>query len=113
MINIPSAEIWMLEIELVGLFGVIAPTLRAAIKAIYKDSGLCPTSSQRYSSITSTGWATFYNLDVVIALAFKLNTYEAYKIRQKILECLCLQNVNSINLFVSLGSWLVVKIKGV
>jgi hypothetical protein len=51
-ISIPSAEIWMSEMELVELFGVIVPTLRAAIKTIYKNCGLCPTSTQRYSSVT-------------------------------------------------------------
>ncbi len=51
-ISIPSAEIWMSEMELVKLFGVIVPTLRAAIKTIYKNCGLCPTSTQRYSSVT-------------------------------------------------------------
>ena len=34
-VNIPSDNVWMSEIELVELFGVIAPTLRAAIRAIY------------------------------------------------------------------------------
>ena len=29
-------DIWMSEPELVELFGVIVPTLRAAIKAVYK-----------------------------------------------------------------------------
>lgn len=51
-ISIPNAEIWMSEMELVELFGVIVPTLRAAIKTIYKNCGLCPTSTQRYSSVT-------------------------------------------------------------
>ena len=37
-ITIPSdtGNIWMNEMELVELFGVIAPTLRAAIRAVYK-----------------------------------------------------------------------------
>ncbi len=33
-VSIPSAEIWMSEMELVELFGVVAPTLRAAILLI-------------------------------------------------------------------------------
>ncbi len=99
-VTIPSAEIWMSEMELVELFGVIALTLRAAIKAIYKNSGLCQTSTQRYSSVTSTGWATFYNLEVIIALAFRLNTYEANMIRQRILKRIY-QRKESINLFIS------------
>ncbi len=34
------AGIWMSEPELVELFGVIAPTLRAAIRAVYKSGVL-------------------------------------------------------------------------
>lgn len=34
------ADIWMSEPELVELFGVIAPTLRASIKAVYKSGVL-------------------------------------------------------------------------
>ena len=71
----------MSEMELVELFGVIAPTLRAAIKAIYKSGALCPATTQRCDLATPQSWATYYNLEVVIALAFRLNTYEASKIR--------------------------------
>lgn len=92
--------------ELVELFGVIAPTLRAAIKAIYKSGTLNPATTQRCDLAMPKSWATFYNLEVVIALAFRLNTYEASKIRQKVLESLCHQKENGINLLVSIGSWI-------
>ena len=88
-VNIPDGNIWMSEMELVELFGVIAPTLRAAIRAIYKSEMLCPAAAQRCDTIIPTSWATFYNLEVVVTLAFLLNTYEASRIRQKVLECLC------------------------
>ena len=87
-VNIPSGNVWMSEMELVELFGVIAPTLRAAIKAIFKSGTLFPTTTQRCDLATPASWATFYNIEVVIALAFRLNTYEASRIRLKILECL-------------------------
>ena len=74
-VNIPSGNIWMSEMELVELFGVKSPTLRAAIRAIYKSGTLCPVSPQRCDLATPASWATFYNLEVVIALAFRLNTY--------------------------------------
>ena len=102
-VNIPSNDVWMSEMELVELFGVIAPTLRTAIKAIYKSGTLCSVSTQRCDLATPTSWATFYNLEVVIILAFRLNTYEANKIRQKVLEALCHQKKNRINLLISLG----------
>ena len=102
-VNIPSANVWMSEIELVELFGVIAPTLRAVIIAIYKNGTLCPVSTQRCDLAMPKCWATYYNLEVVIAIAFRLNTYEASRIRQKVLENLCQRKENGINLLISLG----------
>ena len=91
-VNIPDSNVWMSEMELVELFGVIAPTLRAAIRAIYMSGTLTLASTQRYDVATPTSRATFYNLEVVISLAFRLNTYEASRIRQKVLEGLCMRN---------------------
>lgn len=92
----------MSEMELVELFGVIAPTLQAAIKAIYKSGTLCSVSTQRCDLATPKSWATFYNLEVVIVLAFRLKTYEASRIKQKVLESLCKRKENEINLLISL-----------
>lgn len=103
-VNIPSNSVWMSEMEMVELFGVIAPTLRAAIKAIYKRGTLCPVSTQRCDLATPTSWATVYNLEVVIALAFRLNTYKASKIRQKVLESLCQRKESEISILLSFGS---------
>lgn len=64
-ITIPSdtGNIWMNEMELVELFRVIAPTLRAAIRAVYK-------------------W-------MVVALAFRIDTSGAATVRNALLERLC------------------------
>ena len=96
-VNIPSNSVWMSEMELVELLGVVVPTLRAAIKAIYKSGTLCPVSTQRCDLATSKSWSTFYNLEMVFALAFRLNTYEASRIRQKVLESLCKRKENGSN----------------
>ena len=102
-VNISSGNVWISELELVELFGVIAPTLRAAIRAIFMSGMLNPESTQHCDLATPKSWATFYNLEMVIALAFRLNTYEASKIRQKVLESLCQRKENGINLLISLG----------
>ena len=102
-VNIPSNDVWMSEMELVELFGVTAPTLRTTIKAIYKSGALNSTTTQRCDVVTSASWATFYNLEVIIALAFRLNTYEASRIRQMVLEGLHQRKENGINLLISLG----------
>ena len=48
-ITIPSdtGNIWMNEMELVELFGAIAPTLRAAIRAAYKCGVLNPLEAEK------------------------------------------------------------------
>ena len=103
-VNIPSNSVWMSEMELVELFGVIAPTLRTAIKAIYKSGTHCPVNTKRCDLATSKSWATFYNLEMVIALAFRLNSYEASRIRQKVLESLCQRKESEISILLSLES---------
>ena len=103
-VNIPSDNVWMSEMELVELFGVIAPTLRVAIKAIYKSGTLCPVSTQQCDLATPKSWATFYNLEVVIVLAFRLKTYEASLIRQKVLEGLCQRKENGLYLLLTLDN---------
>ena len=103
-VNIPSSNVWMSEMKLVELFGVIAPTLRAAIKAIYKSEMLCPAATQRCDTITPASWATFYNLEMVVALAFRLSTYEASRIMQKVLESLTQRKMEVFNLFFALKS---------
>ena len=96
-VNILDSNVWMSEMELVELFGVLAPTLRAAIKAIYKSEMLCPVSTQRCDLAMPKSWATFYNLEVIIALAFRLKTYEASRIRQKVLESFSQRKENGSN----------------
>ena len=88
----------MSEMELVELFGVIAPTHRAAIKAIFKSGTFFPTTTQRCDLATPASWATFYNLEVVIALAFRLNTYEVK--RNGIEGFSCTKRVESIYDFI-------------
>ena len=102
-VNIPSGNVWMSEMELVEMFGVIAPTLRAAIRAIYKSETLNPVSTQRCDLAMPKNWATFYNLEVVIALAFRLNTYEASRIRQNVLEGICQRKEKNVSIFLSIG----------
>lgn len=102
-VNIPNGNVWMSESELVELFGVIAPTLRATIRAIYKSGTLNPTNTQHCEVITTESWATFYSLEVIIALAFRLDTYEAARIQDKVLKSICRQKENHISLLVLLS----------
>lgn len=103
-VDIPGGDVWMSEMEMVELLGVIAPTLRAVIKAIYRDRKICPAVTQCCDMATHASRATFYNLEVIIALAFRLDTYEAERIRRKVLERVCQRKGNNVSLFISLAN---------
>ena len=87
-VNISDGNVWMSFAELVVLFDVTAPTLRAAIRAIHK-SGVIAEHTQHCEVIPYTYWATLYNMDMIAALAFHINSYGAEKIRNELLKRIC------------------------
>ena len=102
-ITIPSETIWMSEAELVSLFGVIAPTVRAAIKAVYKSGILKEYEVQRCIHLSDKIGMDIYSLEVVVALAFRIHSYGAERVRNAILEKLYLRKEKT-NIFFSLGN---------
>ncbi len=85
-VHIPYGEIWMSEPELAGLFRVIAPTLRAAVRAVYR-SGVCHIGCDRAMFVcTHGGRDECYSLRMVTALAFRINTPQAGIVRDALLE---------------------------
>ena len=84
-VNIPDGDVWMSFAELVVLFDVATPTLKTAIRAIHK-SGVIAEHTQHCEVIPYTYWATLYNMDMIIALAFRINSYSAKKIRDEVLK---------------------------
>lgn len=85
-VTIPSEPVWMSEAELVALFGVIAPTIRAAIKAIYQSGILKEYEAQRYIRLSDKVGIDVYSLEMVAALAFRINSYGAKRVRNTLLN---------------------------
>ena len=85
-LTIPSGEIWMSESELVDLFGVFIPKLRNAIKAIYKEELVKPYEVERTIKERDNLYVTAYNMEVVMLLAFRLNSYQARAVRRELVE---------------------------
>mgnify|MGYP006949769027 CR=1 FL=1 len=104
-VAVPSdaASVWMSEMELVELFDVIAPTLRAAIRAVYKSGVLNPCEVERHIRLTNGYYSETYSLPMVVAVAFRINTSNAVMVRKALLERLCLRKERQI-LLVSMGS---------
>ena len=85
-LTIPSGEIWMSESELVDLFGVFIPKLRNAIKALYKEELIKPYEAERTIKKRDNLYVTIYNMEVVLLLAFRLNSYLARAVRGELME---------------------------
>lgn len=88
IVNIPNTDVLMSFAELVELFDVAAPTLKAAIRAIYKN-GVIAEYTQHCEVIPHAYWATLYNMDMIVALSYRINSYGAEKIRTEILKRIC------------------------
>lgn len=86
VVSVPDGEIWMSEMELTDLFGVIAPTVRAAIRAVYKSGVLKAYEAQKYIQLVNGYYADVYDFSMVAALAFRINSYGAQQVRNTLLE---------------------------
>lgn len=104
-IAVPSdaANVWMSEMELVTLFDVIAPTLRAAIRAVYKNGVLQPCEVERRIRLSNGYYAEVYALPMVVALAFRINTPNTARVCNALLERLCSRKERQV-LWVALDS---------
>lgn len=102
-VSIPCKDVWMTEIELVELFDVIVPTLRAAIRAVYKNGVLKPCEVERCIRLPNGYYSEAYALPMIVALSFCINTSNAASVRNAMLERLCLRKERQV-LWVALSS---------
>ena len=92
----------MSEMELTDLFGVISPTVRAAIRAVYKSGVLKEYEAQKYIRLENGYYADVYNFPMLVALAFRINSYGAQQVRNALLERMYLRKEKT-NIFFSLN----------
>lgn len=104
-VAVPSdaANVLMNEMELIRLFDVIAPTLRAAVRAVYRSRVLQPYEAEKRIRLPNGYYAEVYALPMVVALAFRINTLNAARVRNALLERLCLRKDRQM-LWLSLGN---------
>mgnify|MGYP000699660243 CR=1 FL=1 len=81
----------MSEWELCDLFGVTAPTFRAGLKALCKSGVLREYGIRRSIRVSDNCCMEVYNLETIIALAFRISTFGAERVRNAVLERLYLR----------------------
>lgn len=89
-LNMPTdtVSVWMTEWEIVELFGTTATAVYAGIKAIFKENALHDYDVCKCIRLDSGNSVDVYNMEVVIALAFRIRSQSATRIRKYILRTL-------------------------
>lgn len=89
-LNLPTdtAAIWMTEAEIVELFGTTAGAVNAGIKAIIKSDTLNEYEVSKYIRLENGNGADVYDMEVVVALAFRIRSQGAARLREYILRTL-------------------------
>lgn len=90
--TINPSEIWMNEPELISFFNVIAPTFRAAVRTVYKKGTLNPGLVEKRIKQKDGCYENFYNVEMIFALAFLLDTYPADRLRKYLITKVVKEN---------------------
>lgn len=102
-VTIPTVPVWMTQQEMSDAFNVFGCDIRRAIRAIYKNMELLESDTIRYVRQDNGISYDVYNLEMVIAVAFKLRTKESMAFRRFVMGRLNANGSKPINLFFSLS----------
>lgn len=92
----------MTEWEICELFGITALIFRAEIKALCKSGVLREYEIRQTIRISDKYNMEVYNLETIIALAFRISTYGAERVRQALLDRITHGQKEKTTVFVSL-----------
>lgn len=75
-------EVWMTAWEIAELFYVSGVTVKNTIKRIRKQGALKKFDTYRYIKLDNGNSADVYNLEMVMAIAFQIDTFQAKLFRE-------------------------------
>ena len=103
-VTIPTAPVWMTKFEIADLFGVFSCDIRKAIQTIYKNKELDEFDTMKYVKQSDGISYDVYNLEMVIAIAFRICSKESALFRRFIInEISTTKRETPVTLFVSCG----------
>lgn len=98
----PTAPVWMTQFEIADLFGVFSCDVRKAIRVIYKNKELNEADTMRYIRQPDGISCDTYNLEMVVAVAFRICSKESVLFRRFIInEISTIKKATPITLFVA------------
>ena len=102
-IHISDGEVWMTSWEIANLFYTTAGTINATIKWILKTNTLKSLEVCKYIKLKNRNNADVYNLDMVIALSYQINTGHSIAFRKWVTNKVQSSRKNNVSFFVHLG----------
>ena len=104
VVTIPTAPVWMTQFGIADLFGVFSCDIRKAIHAIYKNKELNEAETMRYVKQPDGISYDVYNLEMVIAVAFRICSKGSMAFRRFVMGKVCTgKKSTQAMLFVSCG----------
>ena len=102
VVTIPTAPVWMTKFEIADLFGVFSCDVRKAIHTIYKNKELNEFDTIEYVRQSDGISYDIYNIEVIIAVAFRICSKESVLFRRFIInEISTIKKATPITLFVA------------
>ena len=86
VVIMPTAPIWMTQFEIADLFGMFSCDVRKAIHTIYKNKELNKFDTMKYVKQSDGISYDVYNIEVIIAVAFRICSKESVLFRQFIIS---------------------------
>ncbi|WP_302613623.1 hypothetical protein [uncultured Bacteroides sp.] len=103
-VTMPTAPIWMTQFEIADLFGMFSCDVRKAIHTIYKNKELNELDTMKYLKQPDGISYDVYNIEVIIAVAFRICSKESVLFRRFIISKISSTlKETPITLFVSCG----------
>ena len=99
VVGIPTAPVWMTQEEIAYLFNLYGCDVRKAINVIYKDGVLSEAETMRYIKLNELRSIDAYSIEIIIAVAFRINSRECEIFRRYIMSRLYPKNDCRIVLF--------------
>ena len=85
-VSVTGNEVWMTAGEIAGLFHTGVPAVNVAIRAVRKSDVLNDSEVCRYIQLENGLYADVYSLEIIIPVAFRLNTYCTHVFRTWLME---------------------------
>lgn len=103
-VTILTAPVWMTKFEIADLFGVFSCDIRKVIHAIYKNKELNEYDTIKYVKQPDGISYDVYNLEMIIAIAFRICSKESILFRRFVISEICAtKKGNPFTLFFSCG----------